>query len=334
MLPGVPTNLISNCCQFSWCQIWVNSEKPQFVIWRVFFAGSALCTREGGWEQHQQAGAYFGCGFGSLSSSWKIWKRHLVQVTALLPSPGIVLRLPQVAPFHPRLFCIETHFPVFLLLLLRSCARSCQPGWWRPTVKGSGWSGGTQVSLVPLPPAASYLRRSSSTAASLRCSPGCITQNPLSGFPPSVERFSPQVGTLADWHADLVAGHLLLDNAEGDRTDRVKTGGSLSTNVSNYKCVFYQTTSAFNATAVFATNKATQLCFDKNADPSWSDQHLGVTLAGGQSEWWNSRNLWIISDPLSFFWIYSIGQSGWWNFKSPWIIYKTLFLWSSNMYLL
>ena len=84
------------------------------------------------------------------SSSWKIWKRHLVQVTALLPSPGIVLRLPQVAPFHPRLFCIETHFPVFLLLLLRSCARSCQPGWWRPTVKGSGWSGGTQVSLVPV----------------------------------------------------------------------------------------------------------------------------------------------------------------------------------------
>ena len=78
----------------------------------------------------------------------------------------------------------------------------------------------------------------------------------------------------------------MLDNAEGDRTDRVKTGvRSLSTNVSDYKCVFYQTVSAFNATsAVFATNKATQLCFDKNADPSWSDQHLGVTLAGGQSE--------------------------------------------------
>merc|ERR1719220_2345265 len=90
---------------------------------------------------------------------------RLVQVTALLPSPGIVLRLPQVAPFHPRLFCIETHFPVLSVVgapaLLRSSARSCQPGWWRPTVKGSGWTGGTQVSLVPLPPAASYLRRSS-----------------------------------------------------------------------------------------------------------------------------------------------------------------------------
>ena len=110
-----------------------------------------MCTREGG-----------GCETSSSSRLerilgvvpqllvWQMWKRHLVQVTALLPSPRLVLRLPQVAPFHPRLFCIETHFPVFLLLLLRSCARSCQPGWWRPTVKGSGWSGGTQVSLVPV----------------------------------------------------------------------------------------------------------------------------------------------------------------------------------------
>jgi len=67
----------------------------------------------------------------------------LARMTTLFPSPWLLVRLLQVAPFHPGVFCIETHFRVLLsALLLRSLARSCQPGWWRPTVKGSGWSGG------------------------------------------------------------------------------------------------------------------------------------------------------------------------------------------------
>ena len=73
----------------------------------------------------------------------QMWKKHLARVTTLFSSPRLLVRLLQVAPFHPGVFCIETHFRVLLsALLLRSLARSCQPGWWRPTVKGSGWSGG------------------------------------------------------------------------------------------------------------------------------------------------------------------------------------------------
>ena len=170
MLPCMATNVIHNSWQvFSCCEIWVgrwlveNSQTPnQFVIWRIFFDNSALCTRAG--ETSRQAGAYFGC--GSLltpdlegKSTWRRW-----QLFSLTPGLSLVCS----NSFPSILECSALrHIFVF-------CPRRCsapQVGLvslaggallWKAVggVGGDRWRDPGEFSPTRyyVPPAASYLR--------------------------------------------------------------------------------------------------------------------------------------------------------------------------------
>ena len=209
-------------------RVFVESAVVIFVI----FPASALCTLWGeAGETSSQVGAYFGCGFTTLSFRWK---KHLMQVTTLLQSSSVLLRLLWVAFLHPGLLCIETHFRVLsvggapLLCSVLSAwlvAAYCERQWVGETSGG----GAGQVSS-PANAAASYLRRCS--PASPPCSPGCIIQNPLGDFRLLWRGHgaAPQVGTLADWQADWGPADHRRDNAG-------KTGlTAWSKLVSEYEC--------------------------------------------------------------------------------------------------
>ena len=127
------------------------------------------------------------------------------------------------------------HIFVFCpLAVLRSCARSCQPGWWRPTVKGSGWGRPAEVELdrwvvlLTQPhliyAGANQRRHPAPLVASSRTLLG------ISAFCGRGHGAAPQVGTLADWQADWGPADHRRDNAG-------KTGlTAWSKLVSEYEC--------------------------------------------------------------------------------------------------
>jgi len=113
----------------------------------------------------------------------------LAQVTALFADPRLVVGPLQVAPFHPGVFCIETHFRVLLALVAPAPLVSSVLSAWlvapyceRQWVEWGETAGGTQVSLVLLSTTHSHHQPHLIYAGPPHsCSPRCIIQNPLSG---------------------------------------------------------------------------------------------------------------------------------------------------------
>ena len=171
------------------------------------------------------------------------------------------------------------HIFVFCpLAVLRSCARSCQPGWWRPTVKGSGWGRPAEVELdrwvvLLTQPHLIYAgapqrRHPAPLVASSRTLLG------ISAFCGGGTVLLRRSGL---WQIDKQIGVPLTigGTMQGRQDWQLGQNWCLSTNVSDYKCVFYQTASAFNI--IVSCNK------QSDAVVFWKRRSIGQPTSRGQA---------------------------------------------------